>query len=116
MKGRSPIFAVFFVAVVPMALIDLIAEDKTTGIALQNVAPQAGIRARMVCGGPEKRWIFEANGTGTACFEYDNDGWLDFLIVNGSTLDRLKDIVSGKHYSYLGAGGRSLQEPARRQV
>ena len=50
----------------------------------------------MVCGGPEKRWIFEANGSGTACFDYDNDGWLDFLIVNGSTLDRLKDIVSGK--------------------
>ncbi len=96
MKGHSLIFVVFFVAVVPMAPPHLVAKDKTTGIALHDVAPQAGIRARMVCGGPEKKWIFEANGTGTACFDYDNDGWLDFLIVNGSTLDRLKDIVSGR--------------------
>ena len=96
MKGRSLIFAVFFVTLVPAALLHLVAEDKTTAIVLQDVAPQAGIRAQMVCGGPEKRWIFEANGSGTACFDYDNDGWLDFLIVNGSTLERLKDIVLGK--------------------
>ncbi len=95
-KGNSLIFAVFTVTVVPMAQFHLAAEDRTTEIVLRDVASQAGIRAQMVCGSPGKRWIFEANGSGAACFDYDNDGWLDFLIVNGSTLGRLKEIVSGK--------------------
>ena len=96
MKWRFLIFAAFLVTAVPVAKLHLIAEDKTTAIVLQDVASQAGIRAQMVFGGPEKKWIFEANGSGAACFDYDNDGWLDFLIVNGSTLGRLKEIVSGK--------------------
>ena len=96
MKWRFLIFATLLVTALPAALLPLIAGDKTTAIVLQDVASQAGIGAQMVCGGPEKKWIFEANGSGTACFDYDNDGWLDFLIVSGSTLGRLKEIVSGK--------------------
>jgi enediyne biosynthesis protein E4 len=58
-----------------------------------DIAAQAGIRAEMVCGGPEKKWIPEANGSGVAALDYDNDGLLDILIVNGSTMDRLARIV-----------------------
>ena len=50
----------------------------------------------MVCGGPEKKWIPEANGSGAAWLDYDRDGWMDLLIVNGSNMERLRKIVSGK--------------------
>ena len=70
--------------------------DETTEIRFTNVAAEAGIQPEIRCGGPEKKWIPEANGTGAAWLDYDNDGRLDLLIVNGSTLERLRHIVSGK--------------------
>src|ERR1700754_1477601 len=32
----------------------------------------------------EKRFILEANGSGVGLIDYDNDGWLDIYLVNGS--------------------------------
>jgi enediyne biosynthesis protein E4 len=70
--------------------------NQTTAIRFANMASAAGIQPELRCGGPEKKWIPEANGTGAAWLDYDNDGRLDLLIVNGSTLERLRQIVSGK--------------------
>src|SRR5262249_29384042 len=41
-------------------------------------------------GGPEKRTILETPGSGVAFLDYDNDGWLDIYLVNGSTFPALK--------------------------
>ena len=66
------------------------------GIRFTDQAAAAGIRAGMRCGGPEKRWIPEANGSGAAWFDYDNDGLMDLLIVNGSSMEQLRRVVGGK--------------------
>ncbi len=50
----------------------------------------------MTCGGPEKKWIPEANGSGAAVLDYDEDGLPDLLIVNGSTIDRLTRLLAGE--------------------
>lgn len=59
-----------------------------------EVAAQSGIHAEMRCGGPEKRWIPEANGSGVAWLDYDNDGLMDLLIVNGGDMDQLRKIAA----------------------
>ena len=41
-------------------------------------------------GKPEKRTILETPGSGVALLDYDNDGWLDIYLLNGSTFDALK--------------------------
>ena len=64
-------------------------------ITFTESAATAGIHAEMRCGGPEKRWIPEANGSGLAWLDFDNDGLLDLLIVNGSTMEQLRKIVAG---------------------
>ncbi len=61
-----------------------------------DVASAAGIRANMRCGGPEKRWIPEANGSGAAWLDYDNDGLMDLLIVNGGTMEQLRKTMAGE--------------------
>lgn len=63
--------------------------NHTTNIRFKEIASEAGLRAEIRCGGPEKRWIPEANGTGVAALDFDQDGWMDLLIVNGSTIENL---------------------------
>ena len=41
-----------------------------------------------VFGGKDtKKYIIETTGTGVAIFDYDNDGWPDIFLVNGTTLE-----------------------------
>jgi enediyne biosynthesis protein E4 len=53
-----------------------------------DVAEKAGLTMTEVFGGVEtKKYIIETTGTGVAIFDYDNDGWPDIFIVNGTTLE-----------------------------
>jgi hypothetical protein len=59
-------------------------------VIFQDVAKQAGLAAwRHKMGSPEKNFIVETNGSGVCLIDYDNDGWLDIYLVNGSTFDAL---------------------------
>jgi enediyne biosynthesis protein E4 len=50
-------------------------------------AAKAGLTMLNVFGGIDtKKYIIETTGTGVAIFDYDNDGWPDIFIVNGTTL------------------------------
>jgi enediyne biosynthesis protein E4 len=53
-----------------------------------DVAERAGLNVPNVWGGVDrKRVIIETKGSGLAFFDYDNDGWLDIYLTNGSRLD-----------------------------
>ncbi len=53
-----------------------------------DTAKQAGLRDVVYYGGVERvKYIVEANGCGVAFYDYDQDGWLDILILNGSRLE-----------------------------
>jgi len=41
-------------------------------------------------GTPEKSTILDAPGSGVALLDYDNDGWLDIYLLNGSTAAAMK--------------------------
>jgi len=53
-----------------------------------DVAEKAGLHMKNVFGGVDtKKYIIETTGTGVAIFDYDNDGWPDIFLVNGTTLE-----------------------------
>src|SRR4051794_37557425 len=53
-----------------------------------DVAKQAGLVEPIIYGAPQsKSYIIEVVGCGVACFDFDNDGWLDLLILSGTRLD-----------------------------
>src|SRR2546428_8297470 len=56
--------------------------------AFKDVAPEAGLTLMNVSGEGANDYIIEANGNGAAFFDYDNDGDMDVLITNGSTIKR----------------------------
>ncbi len=57
-------------------------------VRFTDVAKQAGLRDLIYYGGVERvKYIVEANGCGVAFFDYDHDGWLDILVLNGSRLE-----------------------------
>jgi enediyne biosynthesis protein E4 len=51
-----------------------------------DVTHAAGIDFRLACGSLEKLYIIETQCGGAAAFDYDNDGWMDILLVDGSTI------------------------------
>ncbi|HLI76085.1 MAG TPA: CRTAC1 family protein [Acidobacteriaceae bacterium] len=52
-----------------------------------DVAPQAGLTVHTVSGNPEhQQYLIETTGSGVAILDYDNDGWPDIFLVNGTTL------------------------------
>lgn len=68
------------------------ARAKLSGIpfaaTFTDVAAEAGLLMSFTSGNERtKKYIVEANGTGVAFIDYDDDGWLDIFLVNGSTLD-----------------------------
>ena len=53
-----------------------------------DVAKQAGLLETCTYGGrAAKQYLLEAIGCGVAFIDYDNDGWLDIFLLNGTTLE-----------------------------
>jgi hypothetical protein len=60
-------------------------------VIFADVTHAAGLdKFRHMSGTPEKTTIIETPGSGVALLDYDNDGWLDIYLVNGSTFAALK--------------------------
>lgn len=71
---------------------------KSGPVIFMDVAKAAGLTTwthRM--GTPQKNYIIETVGSGVALLDYDNDGWLDIYLVNGSTYDAMTGKATPPH-------------------
>jgi enediyne biosynthesis protein E4 len=65
-------------------------KEQASKKVFQDVTRASGIDFHLTCGGPQKLYIMESLCGGVAFIDYDNDGWPDIFLVNGSTLEDLK--------------------------
>jgi enediyne biosynthesis protein E4 len=71
---------------------------KTGPVVFQDATRKAGLAGWMhTMGTPEKKFIIETNGSGVALLDYDNDGWLDIYLVNGSTYEAMAGKAQPPH-------------------
>ena len=67
-------------------------------VVFQDIAKSAGLTGwTHKSGTPGKVYILETVGSGVALFDYDNDGWLDIYLVNGSTYEAMQGKAPAPH-------------------
>jgi len=71
---------------------------KSGPIVFQDSSEKAGLNKwTHHMGTPVKDYIIETKGSGVCLFDYDNDGWLDIYLVNGSTLEAIAGKAAPPH-------------------
>jgi hypothetical protein len=64
------------------------ADGAAPKVQFVDVAREAGLTTPNVWGGVDsKSYIIEAKGSGIAFFDYDQDGWIDIYLTNGTRLN-----------------------------
>jgi enediyne biosynthesis protein E4 len=70
----------------------------TGPVVFEDVTRKSGLDTwHHTMGAPDKKFIIETNGSGVGLIDYDNDGWLDIYLVNGSTVDALTGKATPPH-------------------
>src|SRR6516164_5526707 len=90
--ARSNLFAAGFwpllLAGAPCAQQSKVPPAPTQIANFTDVAEKAGLTSQNIFGGIDtKKYIIETTGNGVAIFDYDNDGWPDIFLVNGTKLE-----------------------------
>ena len=71
-------------------------------VAYEDVAERAGLTARQVSGGDERKdYILEATGNGVAIADFDGDGLMDVFLANGAPLETASPTSSAPPTSHL---------------
>jgi enediyne biosynthesis protein E4 len=83
----------FFLVLCSLSAFAAAPQKGSPGFVFTDVTAKSGIDFHLTCGGAEKRFIMESMCGGIAVLDYDNDGWMDIFLVNGSTLE---DYRAGK--------------------
>src|SRR5262249_52414374 len=80
-----------------------------------DIAAEAGLSMRFASGNEtSKKYIIEANGTGVAFVDYDNDGRPDVFMVNGSRLEGYGGGEAPTNHLYRNTGARGVEDVTKK--
>ncbi len=77
----------------------------------RDIAVEAGLTAVNVSGGiNRKKYILEATGSGVGIFDFDNDGLMDIILVNGTTIDGSGAGAKSTSHLYRNLGNMKFED------
>ncbi|MCS6859263.1 MAG: CRTAC1 family protein [Abditibacteriales bacterium] len=85
----------------------------TTQLSFTDIATAAGIRFRLGYGGKSPLNILETAGHGGGFLDYDNDGWIDILLLGANKVALYRN-ERGKHFHDVTDAAFSLSPSALR--
>ena len=69
------------------------------GSKLTDISKAAGLTTPAICGGiAQKDYLIEVMGCGVAFLDYNNDGWMDLLVLSGARLDGREPDATNRLY------------------
>jgi hypothetical protein len=81
------------------------------GVKFVNVGEQAGINHKTIYGDEHKnRYLLETTGCGAAFIDFDNDGWQDVFLVNGTRLAEMPKGQSPTNHLYRNNGDGTFRD------
>ncbi len=87
-RVRAVALAAFLLSGLLFAQAPKVVAAPSAPVRFVDLAEKAGVAITVTFGGVQtKQYIIETTGTGVAIFDYDNDGWPDLFVVNGTTLE-----------------------------
>src|SRR5215510_1507761 len=79
--------------------------NEGVGVRFTNVAQQSGLNISMIYGDEHRnRYLLETTGSGAAFLDYDNDGWEDIFLVNGTRLEGLSPNLNSTNRLFHNTG------------
>ncbi len=87
----QPLVSMWQQVIPPTAAVPPPSAFAVPGVRFTEVTKAAGLGGfKFVSGSAAKDYIIEAPGSGCAFLDFDNDGWQDIYLANGSTLEALR--------------------------
>ncbi len=88
-----PLIFVFFI----FLFFPLILSAQKSNVTFKDVTTKAGITFKYTIGDDSYKNIIESSGSGITVFDYNNDGFMDIYLMNGTYLEGISD-AGGKKY------------------
>jgi hypothetical protein len=115
MRVAGPLGAIALAIAAALAPSAPEAQSPPLGFSFTNIAREAGLDARTVYGGQETNtYLIETTGTGALAFDYDDDGWVDIFLVNGSVLDGFPMGGAPTNHLYRNKGNGTFEDVTER--
>lgn len=99
---------------IALATMQALPRGSTNGeiaVSFTNVAGQAGLATPTIYGDEHKnKYLLETTGCGAAFLDYDNDGWQDILLINGTRLAGLPPAQTPTNRLYRNNGDGTFTE------
>jgi hypothetical protein len=80
------------------------------GIQFENVTAASGIDFTHVNGSSPERQLYEIMGSGGLFFDYDADGWLDLVLIDGGSLTDPAVAKKARHRLYRNRGNGTFAD------
>jgi enediyne biosynthesis protein E4 len=83
-------------------------------VMFTDVSKAAGLTFVHVNGASAQKFLVETMGSGGLFFDFDGDGWVDLLLVDGGSLADARQDASARHRLYRNRGDGSFEDVTAR--